>query len=110
MGRIGIAIFIVLGLSFVAFAIDLSPTMSLSASPNPTESTAIITAVSVDVGDNAGIISIDIYEDGILILSRNCGLSTSCTAVKTVVHISQESHTYTAKATDKGGKSKTSSL
>jgi PKD repeat protein len=88
---------------------DNAPTCSLSSNTYDTESVAVLTAVSVDTLANAGVDSIKIYEDGNLISTKNCGLTSTCVSVKTVVHTTEGNRDYYAVCRDRSGQQTTSS-
>jgi len=92
-------------ISVSAVNIDLPPTITLSETyHNSANSTSILLAVASDLGYNAGLKKIELYEDGNLIHQVDCGGSTSCTLTKTVQHVTPGSHTFVAKTWDKANK------
>jgi len=93
-----------------AFALpDIPPTCSLSSNTQDADTTAVLTAVSTDSLANAGVSSIKIYEDGSLISSKSCNGATTCVSVKSVIHMSDGTHSYHAVCRDIAGQSTTSS-
>ncbi|MBW2972006.1 PKD domain-containing protein, partial [Candidatus Woesearchaeota archaeon] len=116
MGNKNMITLFVLAVLFVAlFAVGASalpdnpPTCSLSSSTTDTETTAVLTAVSVDTLANAGVDTIKIYENGALINTRDCGYATTCVSTKTVVKTSGGYYNYYAVCRDRAGQQTTSS-
>jgi len=87
---------------------DNPPTCSLSPSTTDTTTTAVLTAVSVDTLSNAGIDTIQIFENGALISNKACGSATSCVSTKTVVHTASGNYNYYAVCKDKSSQQTTS--
>jgi len=81
---------------------DWAPILTFTSNTQDTETTAILTAIATDFGDNAGIEWIKIYENGNLIGTKSCS-STSCTFVKTIVKVNCGTFNYKARTKDKGG-------
>jgi len=91
-------------------AIDIPPAISLVANPGTTvQSTVAITAIASDALDNAGIVTLHIYADGVLNSTQNCLGATTCTLTTTFTYLSAGTHSYSAVAVDNGGNSVTSS-
>jgi len=105
-----LAVLIVALCAVQAFALpDNPPTCSLSSNTADTETTAVLTAVSVDTLANAGVDTIRIYENGALINTRDCAFATTCVATKTVVKTSGGDYNYHAVCRDRAGQQTTSS-
>jgi len=82
--------------------IDLPPSLSFSSSTYNTQTVAVLTAVAVDAGTNAGIKWIKIYQDGVLLDEKNCNSLTTCTFSKTIIETMAITHTYYAVTEDLG--------
>jgi len=91
-----------------AFAIDVAPVVSLSANSTSVTTSVTLTAVAVDVLDNAGIQWIKIYENGGLLDTKSCGGISSCVFVKVVTKSTPGIFSYYAETQDNGGKTATS--
>jgi uncharacterized protein YjbI with pentapeptide repeats len=100
-------LFIALALLLVSAAgvaaVDVPPSLALNPSPGTTvETTVTLTAIAVDVLENAGMVSITLFQDGVLDETHNCLGATTCTFSKTYVSALAANHTYFATATDLG--------
>ena len=83
---------------------DLAPVLTLSGDYDAVTTSAVLTAVGVDILDNAGMAWIKLYENGVQIAEKECSLQTTCTLVDVVVKTApQNTFTYHAEALDKGG-------
>lgn len=91
-----------------AFAVDVAPVVSLSANSTSVTTSVTLTAVAVDVLDNAGIQWIKIYENGGLLDTKSCGGISSCTFVKVVIKASPGVFSYYSTTQDNGGHAATS--
>jgi hypothetical protein len=83
---------------------DYSPMLQFFSNTQHADVAAVLTAVSTDSGDGAGVLWIEMYQDGSLIGSKDCGSPSpvTCTFSKTVTETLPVSHTYYAKTKDKG--------
>lgn len=102
-GALIVLILLAMFLSSVpALAIDVAPTVSLTANATSVTTSVTLTAVAVDVLDNKGIMSIKLYENGTQIGEKNCAGISSCTFVKVATKAASGTFYYYAKAWDKG--------
>ncbi|MEM7813796.1 MAG: tandem-95 repeat protein [Candidatus Aenigmatarchaeota archaeon] len=100
---LGFVLALVLLSAGMAWALDAAPAVSLTASSASATTNVTLTAVAVDVLDNAGIQWIKLYENGAEIAIKNCGGMASCTFVHVVTKTASGVFSYTAKARDMGG-------
>ncbi len=86
----------------VQTSFDASPTVTLIVSDTETTNVVVLTATAVDTGTNAGIKTIQIFENNNLIAEKNCNGLISCSLTKTVVHNvdSPTTYSYVAYAKD----------
>lgn len=88
----------------IASAVDIAPILTLTGDYDAVTTSAVLTAVSVDVLDNAGVAWIKLYEDGVQIAKKDCSLLKTCTLVQVIVKTApQNTFTYHAESLDKGG-------
>jgi len=93
----------------LAYAIDINPSVLISADPVDAAIFTTITATASDVMDNAGIEWIRIYKDNTLYDSKDCGSKSVCTLIKVDEERNITTHSYYAVTKDIGGNEKTSS-
>ncbi|MEM2956346.1 MAG: hypothetical protein QW041_02115 [Candidatus Pacearchaeota archaeon] len=80
---------------------DLKPILIFNFTSQ--ETVAVLTAVATDSLTNAGILSIEIYEDNQKIAEKECKGMKTCTLTKTIVKSEPITKSYYAKAIDLGG-------
>jgi PKD repeat protein len=87
---------------------DNPPTCSLSSNTYDTETTAVLTVVSVDTLENAGVDTIRIFEGGSQISSKSCAYANTCVSTKTVIKTAAGDYSYYAICRDRSGQQTTS--
>ena len=100
-----IALALLLSVSVVA-AIDIAPSVTLVVSNTTVENVVVVTAVAVDVGDNAGIKHIQFLQNGMLNYTHNCAQKSTCTATRTFISNIPANRSYIAMVEDLGGNKK----
>ena len=91
-----------------AAAIDLPPSIKITAPNTTVENTAVITTIAIDVGDNAGIKTIKLLENGMLNYTHTCAKASTCTLTRAFISNVPANRTYLAIAEDLGGNTKSS--
>ena len=82
---------------------DISPMLQFFSNTQHTQLSTVLTATATDMGDNAGIVWIEIYDGSSMIDKKDCDSSQStCIFTKTVVETIAGNHTYYAKTKDLG--------
>ncbi|MBW2967817.1 PKD domain-containing protein, partial [Candidatus Woesearchaeota archaeon] len=82
---------------------DVPPSCSLRSNTDHTDTTAILTAVSVDTLGNAGVDNIELLEGGAHMSSKDCYDAGTCVYTRTVVRTTEGWRTYQAVCTDRAG-------
>ena len=91
--------------------LDPAPTISLTALPGTSVTHSVtIRASARDMGASAGLAKIELYIDGVLNTTKNCGYSKSCILTKTRISTTAKTETYHAIAYDHSQSTNSSAL
>ena len=80
---------------------DMAPVITFSSNTQNADTATVLTAVAVDSLTNAGISSIEIFQDSNILERKSCSGKT-CVFTKTIIETNAATHSYYAKATDMG--------
>ncbi|MBW2986758.1 hypothetical protein KY333_05300, partial [Candidatus Woesearchaeota archaeon] len=104
-------IVLILCATAVSAQVDPASTVSITAIPGTSVTSSVtIRATARDSGTAAGLSQLDIYANGNVIASKNCGYSTSCTLSKPVTSTTAKNETYYAIAYDRSQNTQSSSI
>lgn len=111
MKALALVILSVLVMSSAGFAhVDPTPTVNIVANSQQVDTSVTLTITAEDKDFFAGMLSIDLKEDGKTISTKDCNGVLRCEYVVTVEHSTKGSHNYAAYAKDRGGNVKAESV